>query len=146
MNRFIVTGQGFLKKSFFNKETRKIEYIFTKHVRDALEVNNGTTLLENIKKEFGPAFIYRPWAEEPLRDVYQVILERDEHYYSNKPKINYKIYVVEQVKMVHETDVDFLQNRKLKRDKYFTFDEATVECIRMNSEMLNELIAKINNC
>lgn len=142
MNNFIVTAQGFVKSISFDKETKTYVIEYTRHIRNAqLYKTKGADI--TMKKHGIVGFIYNPYKEEPIRNMYEVRKTHRNFYDDN---YNDAIQEWEAVKaiMVSDTDAGWLQSRKSKAKDLLTLEEAEAKALELNTAMLKELEAKIS--
>lgn len=141
MNSFIVTSKGFVKDSKFNKEKLEVEVFYTDKLRFAQGFNSSTakSFMEKHKIE---GFVYKPWEDEPLRDLYKVV-KRNGYSFDEERNGEVLEYVVSKV-WDSESDASFLRNKKkIDRTELYSLDEANTKAIELNTKMLEELKKKI---
>ena len=140
MKNYICTSEGFLKSAGFSQEKQDFVIEYTDKIREAREFNTKAALkfMENhgIK-----GFVWKPYEEDPIRNMYVVKKIR----MAWKEEEDEKIQEWQPVKamMESESDVAFLISKKLKQEGMMTFEEAKAEALRLNMEMLNDLNEKI---
>jgi len=103
----------------------------------------GKTLIE---KHAINAFLYNPYGEEPVRDMYEVVKRNafaEKAYNDDDHQV--EEYFVRKARMVNDSDVSFLMSGKLKSSELLTYEEATQKAYDLNQKMLKELQSKINN-
>ena len=143
MNNYIVTSLGFVKSVTFEKQILKHVVEYTQHIRYAMPMKKkGANQL--MQKHNIVGFVYNPYAEEPIRSLYEV--KRDsESYWDDANKEAIKEWKVKKAFMINECDANFLQSRKLSSRELLTFEEATQKAIKLNQAMLEELQKKLND-
>ena len=138
---YICTAKGFVKGKRFDEVLMETVIDYTDKVREARAFTTSTAqkFLENNEVE---GFIWKPFAEEPVRNMYEVRKIR----MAWKEEAGEKIEEWQPTKlmMTSDNDVGFLMSGVLKSEKAMTFEEAKAEALRLNLGMLNELNEKIN--
>ena len=71
-NKFVVTGQGFVKDIKFNPLTLKHDVSYTKSLRDA-KLFTGKGANQTIEKYKLEGFVYSPWSQESINDMWEVV-------------------------------------------------------------------------
>jgi hypothetical protein len=140
-NVFIVTGQGFVKSSTFDMETKTPHAEFTQKIREAGRFT-AKSALGFIKNHNIEGFLWNPFAEEAVRDMYKVV-KRSEFNILEGEKNSTQEYYVQKAKMVSNSDVGFLFSGKLQEEDLLTFEEAKAKAIELNTKMFVELGNKI---
>jgi hypothetical protein len=135
MNNYIVTNFGFIKNILFNKESLTTEIEYTDKLRYAKPFNSKTAKELMVKHDI-IGFMYNPYAEEPVRNMYEV---KRKYNNSFEEKNGIQEWVVVRAIMINESDANFLQSRKLKSRDLMTFEQATAKAIELNTVMLEEL-------
>jgi hypothetical protein len=140
MNNYIVTNFGFVKSVTFDKITLQHTIEYTDKLRYAQTFNNKGARAFMEKHDI-IGFIYNPYAEEPVRNMYEV---KKRHRYEFEECLD-KVEEWQPVKaiMVSESDANFLQSRKLAGRNLMTLGEAQALAIELNTRMLEELQAKV---
>ncbi len=141
MNHFIVTNQGFVKSISFDIETKchTIEYTDKLRYAQAFHTKNAKMIMA---KHNLSGFIYSPYAQEPVRDMYEV--KRISHYSYEEDNDLIEEWEVRKAIMVSESDANFLQSRKLAGRNLMTLEEAQAKALKLNVAMLTELHNKID--
>jgi len=141
---YICTAEGFVKDvSVSGKGTQLYvtEVHYTDKLREAMPFGTKTaeTFMErhNIK-----GFIWKPFAEEPVRNSYTVRKRSNCFFEDDKDAIG---WIPEKLTMTSDSDIGFLMSSKLKSEEAMTFEEAKAEALRLNTEILSELMGKIDN-
>ncbi len=139
MNNYITTAKGFIKSIIFNKETLKYNIEYTTKIREAQRYKTTTALaiLKNHKIE---GFIYNPWKEEPIRDMYEVVIKKDYSFRSNKEP---EYYIYQKAKMCNETDAKYLEKQHLVINKLYTLEQAQEKVNELNKEILTKTMNAI---
>ena len=140
MKNYICTSKGFVKSGGFNQEKQDFVVEYSDKVRDAQQFNTKAAgkFMENHNIE---GFIWKPYKEDPIRDMYYVKKVRMAWQEEEDEKINEWIPV--KAVMANDSDISFLRSKKLIEDDVMTYEEAKTEALRLNMEMLNELNDKI---
>lgn len=139
MNSYIVTNFGFVKLISFDRESQSHKIEYTDKLRYAMtfKTNAAKAFME---KHDIIGFIYNPYAEEPVRNMYEV--KMDESFsWENKDCISEWKPV--KALMVNESDANFLHARKLSSHNLMSLEEAQAKAIDLNTAMLKELNKKI---
>ena len=142
MKNFICTGKGFIKSSGFSQEKLKLVIDYTDKIRNAqtFSTKNALNFLR-IHNIIG--FVWKPYEQEPIRDMY--VVEKRCDYFNNEPKDSVMEWIVEKAFMVHESDINFLMSKKLQSEDMMTFEEAKIKATKLNQEMMKELNDKIKD-
>jgi hypothetical protein len=86
-------------------------------------------------------FLYNPYAEEPVRNMYEV--KKQEYYSFEENKDCIQEWKPVKAVMVNENDAEFLHTRKLKSQNLLTLEQAQAKAIELNIAMMRELNEKI---
>lgn len=142
MKNFICTEKGFIKFSGFSQE--KLEFVieYTDKLRNA-QAFNTKAATKFMKNHDINGFIWKPYKQEPIRDMYVVKKRCD--YFSNEPNNSVMEWIVEKTFMIHESDINFLMSKKLQSQDMMTFEEAKVKATKLNWEMMKKLNDKIKD-
>jgi hypothetical protein len=116
-----------------------IDYTEKAREAQAFQSNSGT---EFMKRHGIEGFIWKPFAEEPIRNMYDVKKVRMAWKEEKDEKI--EEWQPTKLTMCSDSDVGFLRSGKLNSEKAMTFEEAKAEALRLNTEMLGELMEKIH--
>jgi len=140
MNIFIGTSFGFIKGVIFDRECGNIiEY--TPHLRYAATFKAGGARAFMSKYDI-VGFLYNPYAQEPVRDMYEV--KKDGFSWDDESKDSIKEWKVRKAIMINESDVNWLNSKKLEGRDLMSFEEAQQKAIDLNLAMLNEVQLKLN--
>ena len=124
---FLTTSKGFFKSTFFNKETRIREFIYTDKLREARNFSNSKKAkLFAEKYSIKEYFIYKPKEEQHFKDLYEVNLKSS----VNSDEI--KCYSYDKLFINTYNDVDFLNGEESPENKGLTFEEAKQKVINNN--------------
>lgn len=144
-NNFIVTSKGFFKEVIVEidktNNVKKHNIIYVDKLRNAKAFKTETAKKVIANYEID-GFIYNPYAEEAVTNMYRVVKRSDYSIMENRSNLLQEFYV-EKVKMCSETDVKFLERRKLEKEELLTFEEAKKKAILLNEELLAKLLEKI---
>ena len=140
MKNYICTSEGFVKSAGYNQEHQRHEIIYTDKVREAQGFNTSTAVKFMERHEI-KGFIWKPYAQEAVRDMYGV--RKRTKYGYDEDDTGVEEWMVVPLKMVHDSDVSFLTSKKIKADDAMTFDEAKAEALRLNQEMFEQLNEKL---
>jgi hypothetical protein len=145
MKNYICTGKGFVKGTERNPDSFETTVIYTDKVREAQPFNTKAALkfLENRGIE---GFIWKPYAQEVIRDMYVVNKRRSYEFGCDEDSENEMVeeWIVVKAFMAHESDINFLTSKSLQAQNMMTFDEAKTEALKLNMEMIRELNDKVN--
>jgi len=139
---YIATGKGFVKGTEFDPDTLKTSISYTDKVREAKEFS--TKVAEKFIANHGiDGFVWKPFEENAIRNMFTVKKLR----IAWKEEKGEKIEEWQPVKLMMSSDSDiaFLRNGKNVSEEAMTFEEAKAEALRLNIEMLGELMEKIDN-
>ena len=138
---FITTSKGFVKGAIFNKETKEttVEYVDRLRYAQAFSAKPAVAFL---KKHNIEGFLYNPFEQEPVRDMYKVV-KRSEYSIMNERDNLTQEYYVQKAIMENDTDISFLLSGKRKAVDLMTFEEARDKAIELNSKMILELTNKL---
>ena len=140
MNIFIGTSFGFIKGVKFDRENgNTIEY--TPHLRYAQTFKSGGARAFMRKHDI-VGFLYNPYAQEAVRDMYEV--KKDGFSWDDNDKDGIKEWKVQRAIMVNENDANWLQSKKLAGRDLLSLEEAQAKALKLNHIMLGELVLKIN--
>ena len=143
MNNFIVSGKGFLKSTEFNKDTLKVDIVWTNLLREAQKFNTKTAvaIIEKNKLE---AFVWNPYKEEPIRGKWEVV-QRQKHYdFFNDEDHKALEWKAVRVTMEKKTDVNFLLTKGVEKKGYYNSEEEAVEIAQeRNQAIITELKEKM---
>lgn len=143
MNNYIVTSFGFIKGISFNKETYVHTIEYTDRIRNAKEFT-GKAAKVFMEKHDVIGFIYNPYSEEPLRNMYEV-KRQPPRWYDTDSTNEVMEWKAVKAMMAHDTDVSFLNTRKSNRDHLMTLEEAERKALELNQDLAQRLTEKINN-
>jgi len=145
MNNFIVSGNGFLESTTFNKQLNKIEVKWTPLLRNAQKFKTKSAK-EIIEKNNLEAFIWNPYLEEPIKNKWMVIKRTDHYDFFNDEKHISLEYKPLKVVGENKTDLKFLTNNNVNQKIYYdSYEEALIICEEKNNEIIRELESKILN-
>ena len=153
---YVVNGFGFYcgKELVFDLESFSIpaipigyRYKWTNKLREAKEYNSSTAknIVKALKEQDIIAFVWNPFAEEPIRDKYEVTRRKEFTNYNTFDRDYHKVleWRVEKLVMENKTDVKFLNDTLPKN--YYDYDEAVEICRQKNLEILLDLEKKMND-
>lgn len=136
-NKYVVSGKGFVKSHPFNTETRQIDIFYTDSIREALPFT-GKGARAFITKHKLEAFVWSPWAEDAITDMWEVRYDRDYDFSLEARPSKWKAV---RASMRSESDVKFLScNKQLVTTTLYTEDEAKEVAIKKNAEMVKYLL------
>lgn len=141
---YLVTSKGFVKGIIPDSKNYKMEVLYTDKVREAQPFS--TKVAEIFMKNHDiEGFVWKPFAQEAIRDMYEVKkIHRYDFMQSEDVKDTIDEWQPVKLMMTSDTDVGFLMSGKLNSEEAMTFEEAKAEALKRNTEMLNELMEKIN--
>lgn len=141
-NKFIVTGKGFVQNIKFNPLTLKHDVSFTNSLRDA-KLFTGKGANQTISKYELDGFIYSPWSQDAITDMWEVVYRTDYSYFNNEHFSSGKSkWVAQRASMKSESDAKFLASNKAReRDTLLTEEEAKELAIKKNKEIIDYLMA-----
>lgn len=140
MNTFICTAQGFVKSFHFGKNALPVAE-YTTNIREAKRYTSKDALrIVNDQNANIIGFLYNPWKEEPIKDMFEVVLEQSYELENDE----YPVYKVQKAVMKKETDVNFLLHKKLAITDLLSFNDATEKAKQLNIAILEKLKNKIN--
>lgn len=144
-NNYIVSGNGFLKNVSFDKDNNAYNIEWTNLIREAKPYSYKSACVV-IKNHNLNAFVWNPFAEEPIRNKWCVV-RRDRHYcFAHNENHEALEWKPERVVMHSKTDVKFLTSRNSTPETlYNSLDEATEVANEKNRAMMEELQEKINS-
>jgi len=143
MKNYICTADGFVKSMGYDQGIGKFVIEYTDKLRYAKTYNTKAAQSAMATHDI-KGFVYKPYEEEPIRDMYVVKkrhtygFERD---YENDN--NVEEWMVVKAMMANESDVKFLMSKKLEKQDMMTFEDAKVKALELNSQLLNDLTNKI---
>jgi len=145
MKNYICTAKGFVVGlERINSVTHMTKVVYSEKLRDAQKFNTKAAqkFMENHDVQ---GFIWRPFAQEPVRDMYEVkkIHRYDFEYDDDDKKDAIQEWQPVKLMMTSDTDVGYLMSGKLKSEEAMTFEQAKAEALRRNLEMVSELNDKI---
>lgn len=141
MKNYICTSKGFVagleRKA---PDSYEMEVTFTYKVREARVFNTKAALkfMENHDIE---GFVWKPYAEEPIRNMYTVRKRTNNYFEDDKDALG---WIPEKITMTSDTDIGFLMSGKLKVEDAMTFEEAKTKALELNMGMIDELKEKIS--
>jgi hypothetical protein len=143
MKNYICTGKGFVKGTNFNPETLKTEVLYTDKIREAQAFNTkaATKFMENHSIK---GFIWKPYAQEAIRDMY-VVRKRRTYGFNGDEKNDVEEWQVDKAFMAHESDINFLTSKssRAENQEMMTFDEAKARALELNMELMHDLNDKV---
>lgn len=146
---YICTADGFVEDLSVTGNGTKLyvtEVHYTNKLRHAMPFS--TKVAETFMERHDiKGFIWKPYAQEPIRDMYTVKKTRKFGFESDYEENHDNIEEWQPVKlmMTSDSDAGFLMSGKLKSEDAMTFEEAKAEALKRNTEMLGELMEKIDN-
>lgn len=144
-NNYIVSGEGFLKDIAFDMDNKVFIPEWTNKVREAKAYSYKSACVL-IKKHNLSAFVWNPFAEEPIRNKWRVVRRRDYRSFAVDKTHETLEWKPEKVMMQSKTDVKFLNSRDSTPETlYDSLEEATVVANEKNEVMMKELQEKMNS-
>jgi len=145
MKNYICTSEGFLKSAGFSQEKQEFMIEYTNKVRDAQAFNTkaATKFMENHDVK---GFIWKPYEQEPVRNMYVVRKNRIYGFNENE-KNSVEEWILEKAVMVNESDIVYLtskSNRGINQD-VMTFEKAKTKTIELNLELLRDINEKVKD-
>ncbi len=144
MSKYICTSKGFVKDAVIKTEMLrsdvpkhlKFDILYTNKIREAklFTTKQAGCFLEKYKID---GFIYSPYEEEPVKDMFDIKYVQDIWRSYAAPLRNAGKYVAIRVKMTSESDAKFLYNRGNITSTLFTETEAKELAIKKNQELIN---------
>lgn len=141
MSSYIVSSKGFFKGFTFDEKFNK-ESIWTDKVREAKPFMTAGKAKKYITSANLDAFVWNPYAEEPIRDKYEVIKKSSQFYDRNNDLIHE--WIIRKAMMKSNTDAKFIETKQLEETKYYTLEEAQKIAFDRNMAMFAELKTKLN--
>lgn len=144
---YICTGLGFVKGKHHDKSNNETVIEYTDKVREAFGFKTEAAM-KWIEKYDIKGFIWKPYAQEPVREKYEV---RKTHTYGfmcdteEEEKNIVEYWKPSRMTMLHDSDVSFLFNKgKLDSEKGMSYEEARAESIRLNTEIVDKMKIRID--
>jgi len=146
MKNYICTGKGFVQGTRFDPDTLETEILYTDKVREA-QAFNTKAALKFIENKGIEGFVWKPNAQDAIRNMYTVkkIHKYDFQYNDDEKKDSIQEWQPVKLTMTSDSDIGFLMSGKLKSEEAMTFEEAKAEALKLNTEILSELMGKIDN-
>lgn len=138
---YIATSKGFIVGTRRDPINHETEILYTDKVREAQAFSTKTAEIF-MKNHNIEGFVWKPFAQEAIRDMYEVRKIRMAWQEDEGEKI--QEWQPVKLMMTSDTDIGFLMSGKLKSEEAMTLEEAKAEAVRRNVEMLNELMGKID--
>jgi len=144
-NKYICTGKGFVKGTTFDRNHPDIKerwtpiVVYTNTLRDA-KVFTSAHIAKFIEKHNIEGFVYSPWSEEPIRDLWRVVLKEQIKYdegYTNRRTLSK--WEAVRATMVSESDVKWLLTKKNLKEGLLTEEEAKLLAEKKNKELIDFL-------
>jgi hypothetical protein len=139
---YICTAKGFVVE--MRHDENGSELITTTRIREAsaFSTKSAKAFLERNEIE---GFVWKPFEQEAIRNMYTVkkITKYDFQYEDEKCDAVDEWQPVK-LKMTSDTDIGFLMSGKLEAEEAMTFEEAKDEALKRNTEMLAELMEKMD--
>lgn len=142
MKNYICTAKGFVKSAGFNGENHEFVIEYTEKLREAKKFNTKTAQKFILNHEI-EGFIWKPFAQEAVRGMYEVKQRYNYGFEEREDKIMEWMPV--KITMGSDSDVSFLMSNKLKADDAMTFEEAKTKALELNMIMVEELKYKISD-
>jgi len=143
MKNYICTAEGFIKSMEYSQESQGMVIEYTDKLRYAQTFNTKGALnfmeRHNIK-----GFVYKPYEEEPIRNMYVVKKAYRYGFEREKKDNNVEEWIVQKAIMANESDVKFLMSKKLVQEDMMTFEEAKAKALELNTQLMSDLINKID--
>jgi len=148
MKNYICTAEGFVKGLETSRnplQTFVAEVTYTTKLRDARKFNSKAARSFMEKYDI-KGFIWKPHEQDPVRDMYIVkrVKKYGFEYDDDKKEDEIEEWQPVRMFMAHDSDVSFLTSKRLQADEGMTFEEAKAEALKRNTEMLGELMEKMN--
>lgn len=138
---FVTTQHGFVSGIDLT-DPRQPQVLYTPHLRYAKRYTKKQAL-NTINTYHLSGFVFNPWSEEHVRDMYEVRQRSIGTDYSNNTVHVSGDYYVRKARMISETDIKYLENDcKLQRSKLYPLETALEQAKALNQEMIDELQAK----
>ena len=137
---YICTTRGFVVE--MRHDENGSELVTTTRLREATTFSTKTAKAFMERNDI-EGFVWKPFEQEAIRDMYTV---KKIHKYGFEES-NDAVEEWQPVKlmMTSDSDAGFLLKGKLESDDAMTFEEAKAEALKRNTEMLGELMEKIDN-
>ncbi len=140
-NKFIVGSKGFLQEIHcqINKEAgeKTFSFSWTDCLRKAKKFTRKQAK-EFIEKHKLDVWVWRPFAEEPIRDAWTVGKKRT----NSNDDLTY--WVAQKVMMESVSDTKYLaaeSNPFAKKEQHLTYSEAVIAAHKLNVDFVKQLIA-----
>jgi len=137
---YIATNKGFVVE--MRHDENGSELITTMKLREASTFTTKTAKVFMERNDI-EGFIWKPFEQEAIRDMYTVKKVRLAWAENRGEKI--EEWQPVKLMMTSDSDAGFLLKGKLESDDAMTFEEAKAEALKRNTEMLGELMEKIDN-
>jgi len=144
---YICTAKGFVKGTSLHEPTKTTLVEYTEKLREAKQFSTKSGL-QFLERHGIEGWVWTPYAQDPVRDKYVVKRVRKYGFeYDSEDERRDEIEEWQPVRMfmAHDSDVSFLTSKKLQSDEGMGFEEAKAEALRRNTEMLQELMNKMDN-
>ena len=146
MKNYICTSEGFLKSAGFSQDKQGFVIEYTDKIRDA-QVFNTKAATKFIENHGIKGFVWKPYEQEPVRNMYVVRKRREFGGYDEDKENSVEEWIVEKAVMVHESDIAYLtskSNQGINQD-VMTFKEAKAKAIELNLELLRDINEKVRD-
>jgi len=141
MKNYICTGKGFVKGlERIVPDSYETEVVYTDKVREAQAFNTkaANKFMENHGIE---GFVWKPYNEEAIHNMYEV--KKIRMAWKEEKDEVIEEWQIQKAFMASESDINFLNSKKLNSDDMMTFDEAKAKALELNMAMMDELKEKI---
>lgn len=138
---YIATAKGFVKSIRFNGKLLETEIIYVNKIRFAKVFSTKTANIVMNKHNI-EGFIYKPYEQEVVRDMF-VVKKRRTYGFDNDKENNVEEWMVEKAFMCKESDIAFLTSKSIAAQDVMIFEKAKTQAIELNLEMLDELNSKL---
>ena len=142
MNNFIVSSKGFLQKVEYDETLKQKVFIWCDKLRDAQRCKSGAakTLIENHNID---AFIWNPFKEEPVKNKWEVVKRVSYYDIFEEIKHNALEWLPRKVVMQSKTDAKFLNDKNIKEENLYSYEESVIIANEKNEKTIEELKSKI---
>lgn len=144
-NNYILSGEGFLKNVSFDKDKKAYNIEWTNLIREAKPYSYKSACVV-IKNHNLNAFVWNPFAKEPIRNKWRVVRRNSHYSFAHDEKNEALEWHPEKVVMQSKSDINFLNSRNSTPETlYDSLEEATEVANEKNRALIEELQGKINS-
>jgi len=144
MNSYIASGKGFLKNVSFDRDNKEHIFEWTPTLRDA-QGYNSKSARNLIDKHELDAFIWQPYAQEPVRNKWRVVRRSNHYDFFNGEDHEVLEWKAQKVTMESKSDARFImaKGNDSRETLYDSLEEAEAVALEKNEAILEELREKM---